>query len=43
MSKEINFPDNIIEVLSTFLINYGKLHPEILSQDLDWLVESEFC
>ena len=43
MSKEIDFSDSSIEALSTFLINYGKLHPEILSQDLDWLVESEFC
>ena len=35
----------MIEALSTFLINYGKLHPDILNQDLtdlDWLVESEF-
>ena len=43
VSKEIDFPDTFIGALSMFLINYGILHPEILSQDLDWLVESEFC
>ena len=43
VSKEIDFPDTFIEALSMLLINNGILHPEILSQNLDWLVESEFC
>ena len=43
MSKKINFSDAIIEILAMFLKKYGNLHPEILSEDLNWLVESEFC